>query len=213
MIWIICTYHSTFLPTRLESGTFSLHSWLIPLCVLSLYMTYHCTGLLTICDMTHSYTWYDSSIHVTWLIRMCDMTQFYVWHDSFLRVLWLLHTCDMPYSYTWRKRYLRIKRLLLTGCERGTPSLHSCLIHTIDIYVILRFLLTGFERGRPSLHSCLIPTHDIIHSNKSKNWNGWLWMVPKIGMNDVQKLEGMIMNYSKKSNDLNLWYDLMCDMT
>jgi len=37
---------------------------------------------LHLCDMTHTYVWYDSFIRVTWLIHACDMTYSYVRHDS-----------------------------------------------------------------------------------------------------------------------------------
>jgi len=52
-------------------------------------------------DITHPYTWHDSSIHVTWLIHKCDMTHLYTWYDSFIHVTWLIHTCDMTHPYTW----------------------------------------------------------------------------------------------------------------
>jgi len=53
----------------------------------------------SICDVTPIYvTWpfhvcHDSSIFVTWLIHTCDMTHLYTWHDSSVCVKWLFHVC------------------------------------------------------------------------------------------------------------------------
>jgi len=54
-----------------------------------------------ICDMTHSYSWHDSFIRVTWLIHTCDMTHLYAWHDCFICVTWLIHMCDVTHLHVW----------------------------------------------------------------------------------------------------------------
>ena len=85
------------------------------------------TWFIHMCDITHSYMWYDSSkvpnrlevpdlgpivviivslICVTWLIFMCDMTHSYVWHNSFICVTWLILMCDMTHSYVWHDSFL-----------------------------------------------------------------------------------------------------------
>ena len=47
--------------------------------------------LIHMCDVTHSYVWYDWFICVIWLIHMFDVTHSHVWHDSFTSVIW--HAC------------------------------------------------------------------------------------------------------------------------
>ena len=70
-------------------GWFACTKWLIRMCV---------TGLMHVCDMTHSCVWHDSFIWVTWLIHMCAMTHSCVWHGSFMCATWLIHVCEMIHS-------------------------------------------------------------------------------------------------------------------
>ena len=53
-----------------------LGTWMTPLSFYARHDSFICvTWLIYMCDMTHSYTWYDDSfLCVTWLIHMCDMT-------------------------------------------------------------------------------------------------------------------------------------------
>jgi len=69
------------------------YSWPIHMCD----MTGH-----RICDMAHSYVWYDSQSEastfdahssVTSLIHMCDVTHLYSWHESII-----YHMCDKNHS-------------------------------------------------------------------------------------------------------------------
>jgi len=82
------------------------------------------TWLTHMCDVTHSYVWYDALICVTsgwweqisnesdaficvtWLIHMCDVTHSYVWHDAFICVTsgwWeeISNKCDAFIFVTW----------------------------------------------------------------------------------------------------------------
>jgi len=63
------------------------------------------TGILYMCDTTHSYVWHDSSICVTWLIHMCDVTHLYVRHEPFVCATWLVHTRGMTNLYMWHASF------------------------------------------------------------------------------------------------------------
>jgi len=91
-----------------------IHSYVCPAYVYVWHDSFICvTGLIHMCDMTHSCVWHDSFICVTWLIHMrvmcmCDMIHsyvcpvyVYVWHDSFMCVTWLIRTCDVTHSGVW----------------------------------------------------------------------------------------------------------------
>jgi len=57
------------------------------------------SGIVHMCDTTHSCVCRDSFICVTRLSHMSDMTHSHVWHDSFICVPWLVHTWHMTHSH------------------------------------------------------------------------------------------------------------------
>jgi len=189
------------------------------------------TWLNSTCDMTHSYAWYDSSIHATCRIPTRDINDIYVLNAFCWQVSSEVHPLYTHASFI-RKRYLRITSLFADRL-RARYTLSTLMTHSYvnDIYVLNAFCWQVSSEVHPLYThasfirvTSFIPKHPKIGMDDyewfqklewmmSKNWKEWLWIIPKIRMNDVQKLEGMIMNYSKNSNDLNLWYDVMCDMT
>jgi len=87
-------WHDAFIfVTYLSAETYLIHmceTCLIHMCetCLILYGTYvTCHTYECMCDMTHSYVWYNAFIRVT-----C------AW---FISVTWRSHTCDMMHSYVW----------------------------------------------------------------------------------------------------------------
>ena len=50
--------------------------------------------------MTRAYVWRDSFICVTGLIHMCDVTH------SYVCVTWLIHTCAVTHSYVWCNSFI-----------------------------------------------------------------------------------------------------------
>jgi len=97
-------------------------TWLIRMCVSGLMhvcdMTHSCVwhdpfGLLVcvIClydmtgsyvsDMTYSCVWHDLFGTFACMIGLYDMTHSYAWHDTFICVTWHIHMCDMTHSYVW----------------------------------------------------------------------------------------------------------------
>ena len=54
------------------------------------------------CDVTHSYVWYDASICVTWLICLCAITHSYIWRDSWLDDIWThFENWEWKYEANW----------------------------------------------------------------------------------------------------------------
>ena len=146
--------------------------------------------------MTPPYMWHDSFACVTWLNSTCDMTHSYAWYDSSIHA-----TCRIP------TRDINDIYVLNAFCWQVSSEVHPLYTHASFIRV------TSFIPKHPKIGMDDYEWFQKLEWMMSKNWKEWLWIIPKIRMNDVQKLEGMIMNYSKNSNDLNLWYDVMCDMT
>ena len=72
-----------------------------------------------LCDITHSYVWYDSFTYKTWLMCTCDMTRSHVQHDSFIRATWLIHACDKTHSSAKLHR-----RALI--CQHVTWLVNTC---------------------------------------------------------------------------------------
>ena len=74
-------------------------------CVLwHVWMNESCDTYIGTKTAVHYHIWYymtRSFIYVTWLIHMCDMTHPYVWYDSSICVIWLIHMCDMTHPYVW----------------------------------------------------------------------------------------------------------------
>ena len=95
-------------------------SGLIHMCDMTHSHVWHdsCVTCLTyMCDMTHSHVWYDSFTCVTWLIHMYGMTHSHIWHDSFSCVTCLIHMCDMAHSQVWHDSFTYVAWLILM-CDR-----------------------------------------------------------------------------------------------
>ena len=73
-------------------------------CVLSAWHALAVTCGITMCDMTHSYAWYDSFICLTWHIYICDIPL--LGYVAWPRVTWLTHTCDTTHSFVWHDVFI-----------------------------------------------------------------------------------------------------------
>ena len=70
------------------------------------------TGLIHICDMTHSYVWQDSFMCVTWMIYMCSMNHMCDMNQSchtYKIIMWhiwnrhVTHMGEIVMSHTWNR--------------------------------------------------------------------------------------------------------------
>jgi len=105
-------------------------------------MTYSCVIWLIhmrdMCDMKHSYVWFDFFIRMTWPIHICDMAYLYAWRAVFMYVTSRIHMCDMAHSYAWHFVFVRVKYCIhiyniLFFCVWDDPFI--CVtwrIHTCD---------------------------------------------------------------------------------
>ena len=111
-----------------------------------------------LCDMTHSYGWYDALMCMTWLTRvwawlthMCDMayscvsmTHSYVWMAHWCMSLsswfvwmahWLTHMCDMTHSHVWHDSLICVA--WLTHMCDVTHSLYGGSLRPLSLLSML----------------------------------------------------------------------------
>jgi len=121
-----------------------------------------------LCDMTHSYVWWNPSKCVTGLIHICDMTHAWIYEsctkhtcslfvshaggmqDLFVVWLtrWFIHTCDMTHSYVWHDSFIRVTWLIHT-CDMT----HSYVWH--DSFIRVTWLI----------HTCDALSHEMTQIN------------------------------------------------
>jgi len=133
------------------------------------------------CDLTHSYEWYDSCKCVTRLIHTCDMTHSYIRLDSFLcatwpldlggilietlvfNVTWLLHVCDITHSYVWH----------------DSSTLVTCLIHDLCMSVTWRLIHMShvwiYKWGTTQVHETCdsVWMSHVTERHNTRKWVMW----------------------------------------
>ena len=136
-LWYLC--HD---PSYLRHDPSTYAPWLMHMCAMTnLYMchdpfiramnswrdTCSCvTGLIYMCDMTHSYVRHDSFTCTTWLIHMCDMAQY-------IHVPWPIHRCDEFVARRMLMHYMSDLCLLLRTVYKWIGRFHRSLVMIADV--------------------------------------------------------------------------------
>jgi len=141
------------------------------------------TGLIHVCDMTHSCVWHDSLICVTWLIYICDMTKIlesvigvvhhtvtYDWvmshinfspsrHDEYRRCV-CLHVCRFHILHACRFHILHACRFHILHADEYTYT-HGTHVY---MYACVPWLIHAWGMTHPFVrHDSFICVTWIVH--------------------------------------------------
>jgi len=103
------------------------------------------TWVICMCDLKHSFVWYESFIHWTLDSRpqplcACNMScNNFLWHDFLILVTWLSHACAVTLSCVWRDSFMRVTWLVYTSNATHLQMWHASYVYCNPFVCVQRF--------------------------------------------------------------------------